>query len=153
MQIKINPKEHEKGSGSTSSITWENPYLLSALNTAFAVRSNERIASLEITPDGITARFESLSDGTWSRITVIMQGASSMEDEFTDAVMNTLISSAPASEPLLPESTCACVSWNASECYHLRHRSVDDLYRYADEDDGEKCECYCHDQGSNEDDY
>jgi len=59
MQIKINPSDSEKGSGSTSLITWENPYLLSALNTAFAVRNNERIASLEISSEGITARFES----------------------------------------------------------------------------------------------
>lgn len=67
MQIKINPMEHEKGSGLTSSITWESPYLLSALNTAFAVCGNERIASLEISREGITARFESIPSETEAR--------------------------------------------------------------------------------------
>lgn len=58
MKVLINPAPHEQGSGTTSFATWNNQSVITAMNSIFAVRPYEKITQIEITEDGITARFE-----------------------------------------------------------------------------------------------
>lgn len=56
MHIKFNPSNDEKGSGTTSTINWDNPSLLESIETLIRLRKDEQIESLEITKDGIVVR-------------------------------------------------------------------------------------------------
>ena len=58
MKVLINPSREESGSGLASSIAWQNPDVIRAINQMFAISAHEQIVQIEITPDGITARME-----------------------------------------------------------------------------------------------
>jgi hypothetical protein len=59
MKVLINPTKEQSGSGSTASVTWDNPGTRSAMNMLFSVKTQiERLVQIEITSEGITARLE-----------------------------------------------------------------------------------------------
>lgn len=58
MKVLINPAPHEQGNGTMSRATWGNRSVIAAINSIFDVKSHEKITQIEITEDGITARFE-----------------------------------------------------------------------------------------------
>lgn len=57
MKVLINPAPHEQGSVTSSRATWGNVSVVAAIKM-FSVKPYERITQIEITEDGITARFE-----------------------------------------------------------------------------------------------
>lgn len=56
--VKINPSPHEKGSGLTSSISYENESFVEAMRIMFRMAPNERLEQVEFTNDGITVRMK-----------------------------------------------------------------------------------------------
>lgn len=58
IQVKVMPSRKEKGSGTTSFVSWENRDFEKGLNLMFGVMEGERISQVEIDGNGITARFE-----------------------------------------------------------------------------------------------
>lgn len=46
------------GGGVASQVSWHNPVMQEALAVMFAVKENEKVASIEVGPDGIKAFFE-----------------------------------------------------------------------------------------------
>lgn len=61
LKVLVLPTPAEKGSGVTSSISYDNPDFRSALRQMFHCNPNEQITQIEIDGDGITARFELVS--------------------------------------------------------------------------------------------
>lgn len=58
MKVVLYPTETEKLTGTTSSIGWNNPKVVAAINHLFNVMPYERIVQLEVDNDQLTARFE-----------------------------------------------------------------------------------------------
>ena len=58
-KILIRPGLDSQGSGTTSTICYDNPYFVSALNQMFGIRGGEKITQIEIQDEGITARIDS----------------------------------------------------------------------------------------------
>lgn len=58
MKVIFNPTDMQKGSGPTSSMSYQSPAFVEAMEAAFHVKANERIVQIEITPEGVVARFE-----------------------------------------------------------------------------------------------
>lgn len=56
MLTKFNPSDTEKGSGLTAFASWDNPDMKFAMSQLFKIRANERIETIEVTEEGITAR-------------------------------------------------------------------------------------------------
>lgn len=58
MITKFNPTTSEKGSGLTAFVRWDSYQFIEAMSNLFGIRENERITSIEVTPEGITARIQ-----------------------------------------------------------------------------------------------
>lgn len=57
MRVLFDPKPDERGSGVTSSVTWDNPELYEAMRTLFHIKDQyEELESIEVSHDGIIAR-------------------------------------------------------------------------------------------------
>lgn len=56
MKILFNPKAEEKGSGTTSFISFTQPEFQKAIETIIKKRESETIESIEIDESGITVR-------------------------------------------------------------------------------------------------
>lgn len=68
MFTKFNPSDAEKGDGTTSFASWSSPDMKKVMEQLFGIRPNERIATIEITADGITARIKTEYTSVTDRI-------------------------------------------------------------------------------------